>query len=468
MGQVVPELVSEMVMDDSSGAPQEIFSLSVTKQNNYIAICRNSYFEEWKSIYSFNSNGLKNWKKNYLDSLPSMTRGLIYNNIIDLNNEDRFLVATKKTISKYSQQGELLKKVDVPTNWIGTLNIKKNSNNYFVGDQIGLIDHTNLSQVYVYNNDLTLNRSFSIELAEDYNVWAVNESNLYTANYIQAGYGSTNVVKYDLNGNKIWSKSYLNHQNGQICLQGANMYYAARVYSYNFPTALWYIEKMDTSGNKIWSTTWDGDYSPINYIEMYVSDIVELPTGGCIVIGSSTASGQDMNDPGYSPGWIEPIAIAFGNQGEILWKIRTNIIRAQYTISWLGVGKWDKENYLLLAGFVNDYKSSRIWKYKIDGVTAVKTEKPNIPQDFSLSQNYPNPFNPSTTISFSVPKDGFVTLKIYDLFGRVVSIPINEELKAGMYNQKVSAGQLASGTYFYRISVDNYSFSATKKMTVLK
>ncbi|MDT3695723.1 MAG: hypothetical protein ROY99_04970 [Ignavibacterium sp.] len=48
-------------------------------------------------------------------------------------------------------------------------------------------------------------------------------------------------------------------------------------------------------------------------------------------------------------------------------------------------------------------------------------------KEYSLDQNYPNPFNPSTTIKFQIPKDGFVSVKVYDILGNEITTLINEE-----------------------------------------
>jgi hypothetical protein len=87
-------------------------------------------------------------------------------------------------------------------------------------------------------------------------------------------------------------------------------------------------------------------------------------------------------------------------------------------------------------------------------------------EDFSLKQNYPNPFNPITKISYRLPASGFVTLVVYDLFGKEVATLVNEEKPAGNYQVKFDAPQLSSGIYFYRLHAGN--LVETKKMILLK
>jgi hypothetical protein len=71
------------------------------------------------------------------------------------------------------------------------------------------------------------------------------------------------------------------------------------------------------------------------------------------------------------------------------------------------------------------------------------------PTRFALNQNYPNPFNPSTRISFSITKEGPVTLHIYDILGREVTTLVNENRKAGQYTEQFNGNQTASGVYMY-------------------
>lgn len=85
---------------------------------------------------------------------------------------------------------------------------------------------------------------------------------------------------------------------------------------------------------------------------------------------------------------------------------------------------------------------------------------------FELKQNYPNPFNPSTTIEFSVPEQGFYTLKIFDMNGKETASLVNERLNAGSYNVEWNASNSSSGVYFYKLVSEN--FSAVKKMILVK
>jgi hypothetical protein len=89
-----------------------------------------------------------------------------------------------------------------------------------------------------------------------------------------------------------------------------------------------------------------------------------------------------------------------------------------------------------------------------------------IPSKFDLSQNYPNPFNPSTSISFDLPVDGKVSLKIFDMSGKEMMTLVNEVKTAGYYSVSFNGSNLSSGAYFYRINAGD--FTATKKMTLIK
>ena len=85
---------------------------------------------------------------------------------------------------------------------------------------------------------------------------------------------------------------------------------------------------------------------------------------------------------------------------------------------------------------------------------------------FALHQNYPNPFNNSTVIRYSIPKEGLVTLKIYNVIGQEVAKIIKEEKAVGNYEVNFNASNLPSGVYIYKLQAG--SFFESKKMILLK
>jgi hypothetical protein len=86
--------------------------------------------------------------------------------------------------------------------------------------------------------------------------------------------------------------------------------------------------------------------------------------------------------------------------------------------------------------------------------------------DFSLGQNYPNPFNPSTTISYSLRDNNFVTLKIYNILGEEITVLVNQQLTAGVYNVSWDAYNFPSGIYLYKLQAGDKSI--VKKMALIK
>ena len=90
----------------------------------------------------------------------------------------------------------------------------------------------------------------------------------------------------------------------------------------------------------------------------------------------------------------------------------------------------------------------------------------SIPSQYVLSQNYPNPFNPTTTIRFSTPKAGNITLKIYNMLGQEVATLMDGFKPAGSYSVVWNAENLASGMYIYRLQSGNEMIS--HKMLLLK
>ncbi len=104
--------------------------------------------------------------------------------------------------------------------------------------------------------------------------------------------------------------------------------------------------------------------------------------------------------------------------------------------------------------------------YSNEIVTDVEEHQVNLPENFEVHQNYPNPFNPATTISFTIPESGKVSIKVYDLLGSELKTLINKNMQAGTHKVNFNAENLTSGIYFYSVRTGNISI--TRKMILLK
>jgi hypothetical protein len=118
---------------------------------------------------------------------------------------------------------------------------------------------------------------------------------------------------------------------------------------------------------------------------------------------------------------------------------------------------------------------------KFGEITVDVNELKVLPSEFSLSQNYPNPFNPITQINYSVLKNSFITLKVYNLLGEEVTTLFEGFKLQGNYTAIFDAKGLSSGIYLYRMTAENPEsglpagkagsgqvFTDTKKIILLK
>jgi len=100
------------------------------------------------------------------------------------------------------------------------------------------------------------------------------------------------------------------------------------------------------------------------------------------------------------------------------------------------------------------------------GINKLKIESVEIPIEYNLSQNYPNPFNPSTVISYQLPVNSKVSLKVFDVLGNEVATLVNQEQVAGKYEFTFEASRFASGVYLYRLQAGE--FVSVKKLVLMK
>ncbi len=131
-----------------------------------------------------------------------------------------------------------------------------------------------------------------------------------------------------------------------------------------------------------------------------------------------------------------------------------------------------ENDYETIAGdlFIN----SQPIEYRLIAVFADSTSQilktiiflPSIPTQFEVSQNYPNPFNGQTSINFILPERELVAIKVYDVLGKLVGIPIRKEFEKGYHKINLNLLDLASGIYLYEFTAGG--FRDVKKMVLVK
>jgi hypothetical protein len=257
-------------------------------------------------------------------------------------------------------------------------------------------------------------------------------------------------IKYSPTGDTVWLRyPYGNFgagtnegQNVEVD-SSSNVYTIGRISQHQITgkPSLW-LSKYDRYGNTIWSF-YDTNAFELNSSFLYNNKNLYL-------IGTR--------------GGIMYSAI-YDLQGNLLWNFfypPTN----NFTFYWGKSIFLDKNTNIYLTGAVGDTDSLFIYKFSTLP-TYISGSSQNIASEYKLFQNYPNPFNPTTNIKYQLRDNKFVTLKVYDVLGREISILVNEKKKAGIYDVNFNNNNLSTGIYFYSLFIDGELFE-TKKMLLLK
>ncbi len=127
------------------------------------------------------------------------------------------------------------------------------------------------------------------------------------------------------------------------------------------------------------------------------------------------------------------------------------------------------ENVMIIYDslMANQYYQDFVKRYTDAGGTiGISHIENSVTENYFMKQNYPNPFNPTTTIEFGIPKQEFVSLKVYDMLGREVSTLVSQNLNQGVYKYTFQTSGLSSGMYFYVLN--SGTFKQTKQMVLIK
>ena len=191
---------------------------------------------------------------------------------------------------------------------------------------------------------------------------------------------------------------------------------------------------------------------------------------------TNTGISHDFNSKGLfflnaDTGWIGSKIVYMPVSGDVGINLSTTNGGSTWTTgSFTGADNSDNAWSIFFVDANNGWFTSdggKIGHTTNGSATGVREGTANLtPQQFLMFQNYPNPFNPATAIQYQLPRNCFVTLKVYTLLGKEIATLVNKELPAGSYTAEWNASALASGIYFYRLQAGN--FVETKKLILLK
>jgi hypothetical protein len=350
---------------------------------------------------------------------------------------------------------------------------------------VSLIDTLQNGQWENYQQELNTYNSNGNELSNLSQFW-------YNGHWMTY---STDTSTYDANGNRLtnldenWNNGNVIQFNADTCTYDANGHKLTDLNENNYnPSQV--SRTLDTytydqNGNKIsdLDQTWSSGQWVNFMLNTYTYD-----AGGHQLADSNDiwgsqwifASRGSKTYNGSGQLTIDSTIEWTGSQS-ILTQLLVNTYDANGNLvsssqqGWNGSGLGPLDNNVDISDGPNNGLMSNYYGYNvilsytiadIFQITSVPASQSNIPQAFSLSQNYPNPFNPTTTISFSIPSQSYVSLKVFDIAGREVATIVSGVIPAGTYARQWDATKMSSGVYFYRLQAGN--LTETKKLVLLK
>ncbi len=332
--------------------------------------------------------------------------------------------------------------------------------------------------------------------------------------YVTGEFGVALTVKYDSSGNQQWFQKYFEALPGisssnSIKLDKYDNVYVTGYTEAPFPRYRDYFTiKYSIEGLTQWVKTYNSD--TLSNRSRYEANAIEIDNSQNIYI-----SGFYMADQGATRYFC---TIKYANDGALIWvNKRTDTLANENTFMDLdasaniyllgeiargsapnhpsstiikldssGTMKWnisyinpidqltlcagiqiDVNNDVISSGTGFSVNHSAMFIVKYSQPVGIKFLNSNIPEKYEISQNYPNPFNPKTIIKFYIPQSGFIKIKMFDLLGRELLVPVNNKFFPGEYYINFDGTYLSSGIYFYSLFVDEKLID-TKKMVILK
>ena len=214
--------------------------------------------------------------------------------------------------------------------------------------------------------------------------------------------------------------------------------------------------------NIMWYASIEGPDGSFNY---NADSSLYLPSGIDIVMSKSTDLGKtwtEIENVTNTPGGIFP-----NKQLETSVHL-PNVATDDMVAVFYQMPDLYTETYPPAAGYEDYMNRVYVAMYSNDAETGTVALDENgiTPKGFSLEQNYPNPFNPVTQISYDIPDQSDISLDLYDIRGLKIKSLVSGVKPAGSHTFTLDATDMASGVYFYTLTLDN--ISQTRKLVLMK
>lgn len=421
----------------------------------------NVYMTGHITLMKYNSNGDIQWiRRDSLNNWHISTNAMRFDSsgYILTSGQADFKGGQACVVSKFEpQNGNLIWRGLIPilNGKVFAMSIDKNQNILVCGTRGNnnipsyydyfVIKYNNAGN-FIWERNYTSTGQFTTDWA--YDVTTDDSCNVYVTGVGDPG-GPFEIVtiKYDSSGTQKWLRTYSNSFGSTGSRVAIDKSGNVIVAGYNNSNDI--VIKYSNDGTELWSRLMpDGGYHPAFTLD----SLDNIYMAG----GKVRGSWGDLQVYKYNPNGVLQWQLIYPGSGNTGQLPRDMVVDKNGMVYTTGSG------YGLGIGGTGVKMST----FKISQVTGINIISSNIPDKFLLSQNYPNPFNPTTKINFSLPKEEFVSLKVYDMLGREVSNLVNEKLNAGEYSYDFDGSSLQSGTFFYRLQSEN--FSDTKKMILLK
>lgn len=271
---------------------------------------------------------------------------------------------------------------------------------------------------------------------------------------------TTSFMKLSNIGDSIWEKFYKAFDNfiipTDIISQNQNLYLFGTGFNSILSKDINLFLKLDTSGVRFDSVFISSQFSKNDQLRK----ICKVNENKFIL--ASQRSGSSGGDTTFA------VAKVIDSLGNVL---NFKGFDGYETSSFFSVTRTQNNDYLFV-GFASKFTQNDFDGYIVrtdsnlnSTVFAIDPLGHQTPVEFKLYQNHPNPFNPSTKIKFDISKDGFVTLKVFDILGKEM-FSVNEFRASGSHSIQFNDANYASGMYFYQLESGNYK--ETKKMVLVK